>query len=471
MGEETVTVMVDRWGYPVRTSSEACISAINAYYNQVLSYGRNRKVILEAARGDPECVLANVLAAHFASSKMPSATSSYLNSAASRLESATSYEKAVFRAVSCLLSEDRDDEAAVKIHSEVLKEFPRDLVSLKRAQILCFYIGRPDLSFKLVEQALTQNEQVGYIHGMRAFALLELGRMSDAEKSAWRGYALNKDDFWAQHNLCHVLQNDCRFKEAVDFMEACSPSWVDCCSFMYTHNWWHVAVCYLEGHSPLEKVIEIYDHYIWKELERNDADCEEVYVNALGLLLRVAIRGQMKCIRDRVKIVASKFMTKSHWHVEWLLDILAIWALACTKEIKKAKDLLDSMKFKVSYLNKKKQHPLQKGILLAEALFEYGIANYQNAFDMLGPNFDAIDYKMIGASDEQLDVFNEVWYTILLNAGHANKAIEAIEKKVRQREGAPFLWQLLERAYSMAGRSDAYFASSRAKALEIAYFT
>lgn len=125
---------------------------------KVLSYGRNRKVILEAARRDPECVLANVLAAHFASSKMPSATSSYRDAAASRLvsdvllglvtswlilaataclslfhmygafvlfsvwlkETGTSYEKAVFKAVSCLLSENRDDEAAVRIHSEVI---------------------------------------------------------------------------------------------------------------------------------------------------------------------------------------------------------------------------------------------------------------------------------------------------------------------------------------------------------------
>lgn len=28
---------------------------------------------------------------------------------------------------------------------------------------------------------------------------------------------------------------------------------------------------------------------------------------------------------------------------------------------------------------------------------------------------------MIGASDEQLDVFNEVWYTMLLNTGEAAK--------------------------------------------------
>jgi len=35
---------------------------------------------------------------------------------------------------------------------KLLKEFPRDLVSLKRAQILCFYMARPDLSLSLVNQ-------------------------------------------------------------------------------------------------------------------------------------------------------------------------------------------------------------------------------------------------------------------------------------------------------------------------------
>ena len=48
----------------------------------------------------------------------------------------------------------------------------------------------------------------------------------------------------------------------------------------YTHNWWHVAVCYLEGHSPIEKILEIYDKKIWKELEKSDADREEVYYSS-----------------------------------------------------------------------------------------------------------------------------------------------------------------------------------------------
>lgn len=38
-----------------------------------------------------------------------------------------------------------------------------------------------------------------------------------------------------------------------------------------------MAVCYLEGHSPITKVREVYDHRIWKELERTDAIAVEVF--------------------------------------------------------------------------------------------------------------------------------------------------------------------------------------------------
>lgn len=47
-------------------------------------------------------------------------------------------------------------------------------------------------------------------------------------------------------------------------------------NFRITHNWWHVALCYLEGHS-IQKVQEIYFQRIWKELEKPNAIHPEVY--------------------------------------------------------------------------------------------------------------------------------------------------------------------------------------------------
>lgn len=461
---------LDMWGYEVRTSSDSCISAINSYYHQVLSYGRKRSVILEALVHDKDCVLANILAASFLCSSDPSRAPSHIQAAKSLLEQATKYEKAVFDAVSYLISQDRDDDVAVELYFKLLKDFPKDLVSLKRAQVLCFYMARADLSLDLVQQVLPINQEENYIYGMLAFALLELGKMADAEKAAKKGFEINKQDYWAQHALCHVLQYECHFKEAVEFMEGCSSSWSSCGSFMLTHNWWHVALCYLEGSSPIQRVLEIYDHCILKELERSDAACPEVYLNAVGLLLRLYVRGEIDAAGDRLKILAGCLTDEANWYIEWHFDCLILWALASTGELSKAEDLLKGLKSRFSRMSKKKQQLMHRGMLLAEALYEYGRGNDKEALQLLGPDFDANNCKVIGASDEQVDVFNEIWYSMLLNTGQAVKAIEVIEKQIKKREGVPFLWRLLERAYNLAGRKEAATIGEKARALETAYF-
>ncbi|VFQ64242.1 unnamed protein product [Cuscuta campestris] len=445
---------VDRWGYKVRTSSESCITAINSYYTQVIGYGRNRNVILDAPRADPDCVLSNILAAHFLFSCDPSKAIRLLEAANSRLGTATVYEKAVFDAVSYLISPGKDDDEAIELHFKLLKDFPRDLASLKRAQVLCFYMGRPDVSLRLVEQVLPQNEGENYIYGMLAFPLLELGRMADAEKAAKRGLEINKEDPWAQHALCHVYHYQCRFKEAVEFMEECSQSWSSLSSFMFTHNWWHVALCFLEGHSPITKVEEIYDKWIWKELERSDAMPAEVYLNAVGLLLRVYVRDEIKVFEERLKMLAGCLADRGVWYLEWHLDVLIVWALTYTKDTAKAEDLLKGLRYRHSLMSKKKQHVMQKGLLLAEALYEYGRGENEKALELLGHKFDARDYKIIGASDEQVDVFYEIWITLLINTGQATKAIEAMDQQVKKR-GAPFLSHLLEKCYEIVGRPEA----------------
>ncbi|KAK9060278.1 hypothetical protein SSX86_020982 [Deinandra increscens subsp. villosa] len=460
----------DRWGYEINTTSSSCISSINSYYHQVLSYGRRRDVIMEAIDDDPNCVLANILAAHFCSSSDPSRGHSLLHAANSNLGRATPYEKAVFETIECLMSPNRDDDFAVELHSKLLNDFPKDLVSLKRAQVLCFYMGRPDLSLQLVQQVLPTNNQQDFVYGMLAFPLLELGQMGDAEKAAKKGFEINKEDPWSQHALCHVFQYECRFKEAVEFMEECSKHWGPLSSFMNTHNWWHVALCYLEGNAPIEKVRDIYENRIQKELDRSDATPVEVYLNAVGLLLRVHVRGEIHFFEDHLKMLAGYLSDRAFWYLEWHLDLLILWALACTKKLSEAQDLLNGLKSKVSKMNEKKKKLMQKGLMLAEAAYEYGRGDFTRALELLGPDFDAENCKMVGASGEQLDAFNEVWYVMLLKAGDAEKAIEVIEKQLKKRGGTPFLWRLLERGYLKLGKQEAETIGAKAKALETAYF-
>ncbi|KAI3933012.1 hypothetical protein MKW98_029245 [Papaver atlanticum] len=466
--EETI-IINDKWRHPVRSSSNACIDAINSYYTEFLSHGRKASVILDAVTHDKTCVLANTLAAYFAYPLDQSKGQLHLSSAKSQLQKATSYEKEVYYAVSRLVGKDRDDELAYNLHSELLRKFPKDLASLKRGQILCFLMGLPDKCLTLVEQVLPQNEKEDYIQGIYCFPLLELGRMADAGKAARKGLDINKDDIWSQHGFCHVLQFQCRFNEATKFMEENSTSWESCSSFMLTHCWWHVAVCYLDGYSPISKVLDIYNLHIWKELEKSDASRTEVYLNAVGLLMRVYVRSHLSLMGERLKKLVHCLTNQSVWDIQWHQDILILWALSSTNKIVEAETLLTDMK------SKKTKPSQQKGIQLAEGLFEFGQKNYEKAFQLLGPDFDTHNYKVslyYSLLNEQLGVFKEVLYHVLLETGRYRIAIDQIKKQIQKTEGVPFLWHLLGRAYDNEGNiHESYISKYKAKKLESAYFS
>ncbi|KAL0753654.1 hypothetical protein Bca101_091322 [Brassica carinata] len=392
--------------------------------NRVLCYGRNMKVILEASLHDKDCVLGNILAAHYLSSCDPSKVNLYVESASCNLERSTPYEKAVFETVTYLISEDKDDDLAFEMHIELLKRFPKDLVSLKRAQVLSFQMAKPVPFLNLVQQVLPENQDESYIHGMLAFPLLELGRMEEAAAASRKGYGINKEDALAHHCV--------------------------------------------RG-SPMSKVEEIYDNHIWKELEKEDAIPPEVYLNALGLFLRLDVRDVLDGFKDRLELLAARLTDQANWYLDWQLDILIVWALAKVGETSMARELLEGLKFRLSKMNKKKQQVMQKGIQLGEAVCEYAKGNYKQALCLLGSDFNAIDYKIIAASDEQIDVFNEVWCQLLLKTGQSSTAKEVIRKRIKVREGSPFTWRLLEKSYAMEGDAEARNAGQRAKMLESSY--
>lgn len=89
----------------------------------------------------------------------------------------------------------------------------------------------------------------------------------------------------------------------VRFAFSSLDTWDQCCSFLYTHNWWHVALVraslfglwlyFLPSHSQfyldLDNVSvarQLFDEHIWNRDPSNPED----QLNALGLLVRLHIR-------------------------------------------------------------------------------------------------------------------------------------------------------------------------------------
>ncbi|XP_048614506.1 uncharacterized protein LOC106399518 [Brassica napus] len=121
-------------------------------------------------------------------------------------------------------------------------------------------------------------------------------------------------------------------------------------------------------------------------------------------------------------------------------------------------------------MNKKKQEVMKRGIQLGEAVYEYAKGDYKQALELLGSDFNAFGYKIIGASDEQIDVFNEIWCQLLLKIGQSSTAKGVIKERIKVRDGVPFTWRLLEKSCDMEGNAEAESAGERAKKLESSYF-
>ncbi|CAN6873344.1 unnamed protein product [Brassica oleracea] len=142
-------------------------------------------------------------------------------------------------------------------------EESRDFVSL--------HMGRPDLPLPLFEKVLQivpENQEQDYVYGMLAFPLLELDHLTEPEKAARKGNEINKTtlglingfSFVCFGVLCHVLQTECRFNNAVKFMEGWLASWDCCFSLRYSHNWWHVTLAeavYEYGKGNYKRALEL----------------------------------------------------------------------------------------------------------------------------------------------------------------------------------------------------------------------
>ncbi|CDY40285.1 BnaA07g09150D [Brassica napus] len=128
-----------------------------------------------------------------------------------------------------------------------------------------------------------------------------------------------------------------------------------------------------------------------KELEKEDA----VYMDALGLMFRLHTRDKLPEFLDRLKVLADCLTDQKMWYQKWLFDITTIWALSKVGNTSQAHVLLEGLKSRTCNLNNKKQQLMQRAIQLAGAVYEYGKGNNTKALEMLGPNFDVVDYKVM----------------------------------------------------------------------------
>jgi len=100
-----------------------------------------------------------------------------------------------------------------------------------------------------------------------------------------------------------------------------SDTWEDCNSFMYTHNWWHLAL-FLIDLDRTDEALALFDKRIWGVWKEFSED----QINAISLLARLELRGVD--VSSRWADVASYLSQRLHDHFVPFLDLQYLYALA-----------------------------------------------------------------------------------------------------------------------------------------------
>lgn len=425
-------MLKDAQGLEVTTHSPDVIAAIDSFADQSLSYGNNALVILKAIEADPTCAIANAhAAAHYLSLESAEAWSQaapYLYRAKKYLANASEREQLYVWAIDAWESGEIDQ--AITYYEAIIKKFPTDLLSVQRAQYHYFYLGNKERQLEIAQKVLPANPENHYLYGMIAFGLEQCHRLEEAEEWGRRATEINRYDPWAHHAVAHVMEMQGRLDEGIDWMESLSDAWENCNSLLYTHNWWHIALYYLEK-EDFQKVLQLYDTHVWGRAWKESSKDQ---VGAISLLLRLELRGVD--VGDRWEKLATYLIARIHEHALPFQDLHYVYALARAHQNEQVKEMLLSIQ---TYAKTTKSF-IQKtwaevALPAARGMAAHARKDWETTISELRPVLSRL--HEIGGSHAQRELFEQVYLDAWLRAELNHEALHLLEKRVATRRYIP----------------------------------
>lgn len=446
-------MLTDKRGVPVTAASREAADAFDAVVDEYLAFGRNTGTLLKRAMAlDPEMPMAHVIRGYFFhlmgnAALLPRARTS-LEAAEANADRASRRERMHVAALAAWC--DGDLRRAVQLLEDTLLEHPRDILALKLAHFLHFYMGDVDNHRDSVARVLYAWDEgvpgYGYVLGCRAFGLEEAGEYEEAERIGRRAIEINEADLWAGHAVAHVMEMRGRHREGIDWVTRHEAAWKPANNFA-GHLWWHRCLYHLalEQHDA---VLDQYDRLVRPEPTDDYLDI----ANATSLLLRLDMRGVD--VGDRWLELATTVGDRIHDHVLPFIDAHFMMALARSGETAAAENMLLSMR---NYADAHKDltvSPLmvEVGIPLAEAVYAFGTGDYARVVDLLMP----IRYGIlrVGGSHAQRDVFAQMLIESALRAGRAPIARALLVERSQSKPFSPAAWKNYARALDQLGDTE-----------------
>lgn len=309
----------DRWGVPVLGTDGVAVTTLDQAIEDLLALAGDPVGGAEsAAAADPTLVLARLYRAYLSlyetSADGVAAARELVKplEAGGELPAREAHHLAAVRAWA-----DGDWHLAARSLEQALVANPRDLLALKVAQDLYFFLGSRlelrDVAARVLPAWPREDPAWGFIQGIYAFGLEENADYRAAEQAARNALARNAADVWAVHAMAHVYEMEGRRQLGIDFLTTSSPHWEG--SYFAVHNWWHLGL-YLVESGRVTDALALYDARVRARPSTAWLDI----VDAAALLWRLSLYGQdvtarAQALADSISdLVGTPVYLFNDWH-------------------------------------------------------------------------------------------------------------------------------------------------------------
>ena len=244
----------DRWGQDVTAASAVAVAALDETVLAYLGLRMDTGDVMKTALGhDPEMPMLSITRSYFmqlfCQSGLMGRAQQAIDAAAAAIakHSATRREEMHLETAKTWLA--GDFSRACALWDEILQENPRDVLALRLAHFLHFYLGDTQNTRDSVNRVMYAWDPsvpaYGFVKGMQAFGFEESGNYSAGEAAGREAVEINGEDCWATHAVAHVMEMTGRHEDGIEWLEGLSGNWGGVNNFKY-HTWWHLAMYYLE---------------------------------------------------------------------------------------------------------------------------------------------------------------------------------------------------------------------------------
>jgi tetratricopeptide (TPR) repeat protein len=362
-----------------------------------------------------------------------------LDAAAPVLARAGAREKAIAAATRRLA--EGDWHGGVAALDQVLREYPRDLLTIQAAHIVDFIRGdslnlRNRIS-RVLPHWSASVPGYSYVLGMHAFGLEECNQYPEAEATGLRALEMAPEDCWAVHAVTHVYEMQGRIAEGTRFLEERKDAWAGAENGFAYHNWWHLALFHMDG-GDHAAALAIYD-----EVLANAHGMALSRLDATALLWRLRLEGVDVGARFEAVADAWQADLDAEGGFYAFNDFHAALAFAATGRDKHAARLRQAVHDATRRSDANAAMARDVGVGLCEAIHDFAGGRYGAAAEWLAAMRDgAIRF---GGSHAQRDLLTLTLIEAARLAGRGKLARHYLGERLVQKPGGAWGQRLAQR--------------------------